>query len=114
MHKEEKMYVPTTIFGHLLTGSNFNDDEAKVTGGRNGFGAKLCNVFSTKFTVETSDKSAKKSFKQSWGTNMTKASEPKVKEFSGEESTKITFSPDLEKFGLEKIDDDFFALLSRR
>merc|ERR1719422_2965048 len=32
MHKEEKMYVPTMIFGHLLTGSNFNDDEAKVTG----------------------------------------------------------------------------------
>ena len=33
MHKEEKMYVPTMIFGHLLTGSNFDDDEARVTGG---------------------------------------------------------------------------------
>merc|ERR1719422_2312698 len=83
MHKEEKMYVPTMIFGHLLTGSNFNDDEAKVTGGRNGFGAKLCNVFSTKFTVETSDKSAKKSFKQTWGSNMSKTSEPKIKDFGG-------------------------------
>ena len=114
MHKEEKMYVPTMIFGHLLTGSNFNDEEAKVTGGRNGFGAKLCNVFSTKFTVETSDKSAKKSFKQSWGSNMSKASDPKIKDHSGEESTKISFSPDLAKFGLEKIDDDHFALLSRR
>ena len=114
MHKEEKMYVPTMIFGHLLTGSNFNDEEAKVTGGRNGFGAKLCNVFSSKFTVETSDKSAKKSFKQTWGSNMSKASDPKVKDFSGEESTKITFSPDLAKFGLEKIDDDHVALFSRR
>ena len=117
MHKEEKMYVPTMIFGHLLTGSNFNDEEAKVTGGRNGFGAKLCNVFSTKFTVETLDKSHKKSFKQSWGSNMSKASEPKLKDIekgSAEEFTKITFSPDLAKFGLEKIDDDHFALLSRR
>ena len=52
-HKDEKMYVPTMIFGHLLTSSNFNDEEEKVTGGRNGFGAKLCNVFSKKFTVET-------------------------------------------------------------
>ena len=51
-HKEEKMYVPTMIFGHLLTSSNFNDEEEKVTGGRNGYGAKLCNVFSKKFTVE--------------------------------------------------------------
>ena len=62
MHKEHNMYVPTMIFGHLLTGSNFNDDEDKVTGGRNGFGAKLCNVFSNKFVVETADKSAKKQF----------------------------------------------------
>ena len=116
MHKEEKMYVPTMIFGHLLTGSNFNDEEAKVTGGRNGFGAKLCNVFSTKFTVETADKSHKKSFKQTWGSNMSKAGEPKVKDLErgSSEFTKITFSPDLAKFGLEKIDDDHFALLSRR
>lgn len=114
MHKEEKMYVPTMIFGHLLTGSNFNDEDAKVTGGRNGFGAKLCNVFSQKFVVETADKNAKKSFKQTWGSNMSKTSEPKIKDFSGEEFTKITFQPDLAKFGMEKIDDDTLALLSRR
>jgi len=114
MHKEEKMYVPTMIFGHLLTGSNFNDEDAKVTGGRNGFGAKLCNVFSTKFIVETADKSAKKSFKQTWGSNMSKTSEPKIKDFSGQEFTKITFNPDLSKFGMEKIDDDTLSLLSRR
>lgn len=35
-HKKEKMYVPTLIFGHLLTGSNFDDGERKTTGGRNG------------------------------------------------------------------------------
>lgn len=33
-------------------------------GGRNGYGAKLCNIFSTKFTVETACKESKKSFKQ--------------------------------------------------
>jgi DNA topoisomerase-2 len=31
-HKEEKMPVPTLIFGHLLTSSNCNDDEKKITG----------------------------------------------------------------------------------
>jgi DNA topoisomerase-2 len=71
-HKDEKMFVPTMIFGHLLTSSNFNDEQEKVTGGRNGYGAKLCNVFSTKFIVETADKSAKKTFKQTWGANMSK------------------------------------------
>ena len=62
MHKEEKLYVPTLIFGHLLTSSNYDDTEKKVVGGRNGFGAKLCNIFSTKFTVETASNGKK--FKQ--------------------------------------------------
>ena len=55
----------------------------------------------------------KKSFKQSWGSNMSKAGEPKIKEFSGEEFTKITFYPDLSKFNMEKLDEDTIALLSR-
>lgn len=33
-------------------------------GGRNGYGAKLCNIFSTKFTVETACKEYRHSFKQ--------------------------------------------------
>lgn len=31
-HKVEKVFVPTLIFGHLLTSSNYDDDEKKVTG----------------------------------------------------------------------------------
>nr|XP_026488839.1 DNA topoisomerase 2 [Vanessa tameamea] len=115
MHKEEKMYVPTMIFGHLLTSSNYNDEEEKVTGGRNGYGAKLCNIFSTKFTVETASKQYKKHFKQTWGANMTKASEPKIKESGKDDDfTKVTFSPDLAKFKMEKLEDDIVALMSRR
>lgn len=64
MHKGEKMYVPTMIFGHLLTSSNYNDEEQKVTGGRNGYGAKLCNIFSTKFTVETASDEYSLNYKQ--------------------------------------------------
>lgn len=64
MHKKENMYVPELIFGTLLTSSNYNDDERKVTGGRNGYGAKLCNIFSKKFTLETQSSAEKKHFKQ--------------------------------------------------
>lgn len=115
MHKDEKMYVPTMIFGHLLTSSNYNDEEEKVTGGRNGYGAKLCNIFSTKFSVETASKQYKKHFKQTWGANMTKASEPKIKESGKDDDfTKVTFSPDLSKFKMEKLEDDIVSLMSRR
>ncbi|XP_049810564.1 DNA topoisomerase 2-alpha-like isoform X1 [Schistocerca nitens] len=113
-HKDEKMYVPTMIFGYLLTSSNYNDEEEKVTGGRNGYGAKLCNIFSTKFTVETASKEYKRAFKQTWANNMSKTSEPKIKDFTGEDYTKVIFSPDLAKFKMEALDKDIVALMSRR
>jgi DNA topoisomerase-2 len=47
----------------LLTSSNYNDEEKKVTGGRNGFGAKLANIFSTKFVLETADSKKRKFYK---------------------------------------------------
>ncbi len=63
MHATENKYVPELIFGTLLTSSNYNDSQRKVTGGRNGYGAKLCNIFSSEFTVETASNESKKSFK---------------------------------------------------
>nr|XP_033326918.1 DNA topoisomerase 2 isoform X1 [Megalopta genalis] len=114
VHKEENMYVPTMIFGHLLTSSNYDDEEEKVTGGRNGYGAKLCNIFSHRFTVETASKEYKRCLKQTWSNNMGFASEPRIKEFAGEDFTKVIFSPDLTKFKMNSLDDDIVALMSRR
>lgn len=55
IHQEYKTYVPQLIFGELLTGSNYNDNEKKVVGGRNGYGAKLANIFSTRFILHCGD-----------------------------------------------------------
>jgi DNA topoisomerase-2 len=62
IHQTEKVYVPELVFGHMLTSSNFDDSVKKVTGGRNGFGAKLTNIFSKKFTVTTADSKNKKKY----------------------------------------------------
>nr|O42130.2 RecName: Full=DNA topoisomerase 2-alpha; AltName: Full=DNA topoisomerase II, alpha isozyme [Gallus gallus]BAA22539.2 DNA topoisomeraseII_alpha [Gallus gallus] len=113
-HKVEKVYVPALIFGQLLTSSNYDDDEKKVTGGRNGYGAKLCNIFSTKFTVETACREYKKLFKQTWTDNMGKAGEMTLKHFDGEDYTCVTFQPDLSKFKMTILDKDIVALMSRR
>lgn len=76
IHKDEKVFVPEMIFGQLLTSSNYDDDQKKVTGGRNGFGAKLANIFSTKFIVETADSKNKKHYKQVFRNNMSKVEPP--------------------------------------
>ncbi|KXJ05524.1 DNA topoisomerase 2-beta [Exaiptasia diaphana] len=115
MHKDHNVFVPTLIFGHLLTSSNYDDKQKKVTGGRNGYGAKLCNIFSTKFSVETACSESKQRFKQVWHNNMGKAGEPVIKDFSSSKDfTCITFSPDLAKFKMESLDRDTVALLTRR
>lgn len=113
-HATEKVFVPTLIFGQLLTSSNYNDDEKKVTGGRNGYGAKLCNIFSTKFVLETSCREFKKCFKQTWSDNMTKTNDPVIGPNKSEDYTSITFYPDLTKFKMDRMDEDMVDLFKRR
>ena len=69
------------LFGELLTSDNYDDTEKKVTGGRNGYGAKLTNIFSKKFIVETADSSEKKMFRQEWRNNMSEKEEPVIEAF---------------------------------
>ena len=52
IHKEYNIYVPELIFGYLLTSSNYDPLEKRVTGGTHGIGAKASNIFSKNFTVE--------------------------------------------------------------
>ncbi|XP_046918404.2 DNA topoisomerase 2-alpha-like [Dermatophagoides farinae] len=114
IHEEEKIYVPTLIFGHLLTSSNYNDSEKKVVGGRNGNGAKLCNIFSTMFKIETSSREYNHSFSQVWKDNMKTAEEPIIRPSKGEDFTRVTFKPDLKKFNMTHLDKDIVDLFSRR
>jgi DNA topoisomerase-2 len=114
IHKEHDCYVPELIFGHLLTSSNYDDNEKKVVGGRNGFGAKLTNIFSKKFIVETSEKTSGKYFKQIYKNNMSSKCSPEIKKCEKEDFTCITFEPDLEKFKMNKLDDDIVSLMIKR
>ncbi|GLC69283.1 hypothetical protein PLESTF_000811300 [Pleodorina starrii] len=115
VHKEEGVYVPELIFGHLLTSSNYNDSEKKITGGRNGYGAKLANIFSTEFTVETCDGSRQRRYKQTFSDNMQRKGNPKISECKSSDNwTCITFKPDLVKFGMSELDDEVVSVLRRR
>ena len=114
IHSREKIYIPELIFGHLLSSSNYDDDEKKLTGGRNGFGAKLTNIYSTEFTVETADKNSGQKYVQTWTDNMSKMGKAKITKNKKEEYTRVTFKPDLQRFGMDTIDEDTVSLLKKR
>ena len=109
--EEYGVYNPELIFGNLLTSSNYDDTQERITGGMNGLGSKLCSVFSKKFVVETCDGNLE--YKQIFQDNMKSKSEPIIK--PGKKSfTKITFWPDFQKLDMKSIDDDSYSLLLKR
>ncbi|XGW14549.1 hypothetical protein V3C99_000671, partial [Haemonchus contortus] len=115
IHPIEGIYVPTLIFGNLFTSSNYDDKEVKVVGGRNGYGAKLCNIFSKEFVVETSSHQGGKTFRQVWTKNMREFGEPVVVEVpQAIDGTRITFRPDLAKFGVTALDDAICKMFRKR
>ena len=113
-HVEHGIYIPELIFGHLLTGENFDDEEERVVGGRNGYGAKLANIFSKRFTIETQDQG--RLYRQTWERNMSTCHAPEISK--GKEKadfTRVSFVPDYARFGMpDGLDDDAVALLSKR
>jgi len=118
-HSEHECYEPTLLFGYLLTGANFDDNEKKTTGGRNGYGAKLANIFSVEFKVECADSSRGKSFSQTFRNNMKESDKPIIKNLSQAQIkkgdfVKISFRPDLARFKMDTLDEDTVQLLSKR
>lgn len=111
MHSQHQLWIPEMLFGHLLTSTNYDDTEQRVTGGMNGYGAKLTNVFSTKFTVTTCSEGQK--YTQTWTNNMTQVSPPKITAAKSlKEFTEIAYSPDYTRFPRDL--HDTFLVLARR
>lgn len=97
-HAETGVWAPELVFGHLLTSSNYDKGEEKIVGGKNGYGGKLCSVFSTEFTVETVDHRNKKKYVQTWTSNMSICGKPKITACEKKPYTEIRFTPDLSRF----------------
>ena len=113
MHKEFNVYVPELIFGSLLSSSNF-EEKGKIVGGKNGYGAKIANIYSTSFMIEMVDSERKLKFIQHYSNNMYTKTEPIITKCKEQSYVKITFHPDYERFGLSNLTDDMISLFKRR
>jgi len=114
-HETEKVWVPELIFGTLLTSSNYDDNEQRVTGGRNGYGAKLTNIYSKAFNLTVKDPTNHLQCTWKWSDNMSKLSPAKPTKYSGKDGeVSITFVPDWPKLSMAGLTEDFYSVIEKR
>jgi len=97
---ENQVWIPSLVFGTLLSGSNYNDETDSRTGiGTNGLGIKLVVIYSTQFELEVKDPVNKKHFVQTWSNNMSTVGKPKVTSCNSKTGfVRIKYTLDVSKF----------------
>jgi len=98
MHPKDNLWIPEMIFMHLRTSTNYDDEEKKLVGGKNGFGIKLVFVFAKWGEIETVDHIRKLKYTQRVERNLSKIHKPKIEKYTGKPYTKVRWMPDYEKF----------------
>ena len=113
-HPEYDVWIPELIFGHLRTSTNYDKKEEKIVGGKNGFGFKLVLIWSTIGSIETVDHIRKLKYKQTFKNNLDVMEKPSITKSSVKPYTKITFTPDYQRLGMEGLTSDMINLFKRR
>lgn len=113
-HPTYDIWIPELIFGHLRTSTNYNKEEEKITGGKNGFGFKLVLIWSTYGMIETIDSTRKLKYTQEFETNLDVIHKPKISKCSKKPYTLVKFKPDYKRLGLSELSKDMISLFHRR
>jgi len=112
-HPIENIWIPEMIFGHLRTSTNYNKEEKKIVGGKNGFGVKLIFIWSEWAEIETVDSKRKLIYTQTFRDNLNIIEEPIIKKYSKKSYTKISFKLDFKRLKYS-LDKDIMSVFDRR
>jgi DNA topoisomerase-2 len=113
--QKDGVWVPELVFGRLRTSTNYNKEEKKIVGGKNGFGFKLVLIWSTFGSIETVDHIRGLKYIQEFKDNLDTICPPKITKVTKVKPyTKVTFKPDYQRLGLDGLSPDLIALLKRR
>ena len=100
-HPEYDVWIPELIFGHLRTSTNYNKDEQKIVGGKNGFGFKLVLIWSTFGRIETVDHRRGLKYVQEFHSHLDVIQPPTITKIKTQKPyTKVSFRPDYARFGM--------------
>ena len=112
--QKDGIWIPELVFGHLRTSTNYNKEEKKIVGGKNGFGFKLVLIWSSYGRVETVDHIRGLKYIQEYKNNLDEICSPIITKCKNKPYTKITFKPDYVRLGIDGLSSDIIALLKKR
>jgi DNA topoisomerase-2 len=112
--EKDGIWIPELVFGHLRTSTNYNKDEKKIVGGKNGFGFKLVLIWSSYGRIETIDHIRGLKYIQEYKNNLDEICKPLITKCKNKPYTKITFKPDYERLGINGLTNDVIYLLKKR
>jgi len=113
-HPEHKTWIPQMIFGELLTSTNYDKNEKKLVGGKNGYGVKLVNIFAKQMVVTVVDQPRNLIYAQTFKNNMTDVGTPIVRPCKQKSYVCVDWTPDFARFGMTEIDEGMRRLIERR
>ena len=115
-HPEYDIWIPEMVFGHLRTSTNYDKDEKRIVGGKNGFGFKLVLIWSTYGRVETVDHIRGLKYVQEFNTNLDVIHPPTITSVpkTTKPYTKVSFRPDYRRLGISGLTPDMVSLLKKR
>jgi len=106
-HPVTGLWIPEMIFGHLRTSTNYNTEEKKIVGGKNGFGFKVVLIWSTFGEIETVDHTRQLKYVQRFSNNLESLGVPEVTKVAKtvKPYTRVSFRPDYARFGFGPSSD---------
>ena len=114
-HPEYKIWIPELVFAHLRTSTNYNKEEKKIVGGKNGFGFKLVLLWSTWGRIETIDHKRGLKYTQEFKNNLDSIEKPNIVKCKNKPYTKVEFKPDYKRLGFQNgLTTDMIKLFKRR
>lgn len=108
-HEVYKVPTPQFLFGSLRSSSNYSGVRTGI--GRNGYGIKAVNIFSTLFELRIVNAVRKVSYYQTWSNRMGSYTNPVVEPCEEEESSvTITYTLDFERFQMKEYDSAYYGI----
>lgn len=112
--QKDGVWIPELVFGHLRTSTNYNKEEKKIVGGKNGFGFKLVLIWSSYGRIETVDHIRGLKYIQEYKNNLDEICKPSITKCKNKPYTKISFKPDFVRLGISGLTCDMVSLLKKR